>query len=109
MKLKITVKFNYKLQVTPFGIAMGFTDENLPHFLEKGLIAIDENTLRVYGKLTSNDTSIYEELTGQSLNYLKGGKNQKAMEDITNFLFKINTFPIAMIELINKKEVHKIH
>lgn len=109
MKLNITVELTYKLQVTPFGIAMGFTNKNLPRFLDKGLIAIDENTLRVYGKLTFDDVPIYEKLVGQSLAYLKSGNNQEVMENISNFLFKINTFPIAMIELIDKKEIHQFH
>lgn len=109
MKLNITVKLTYKLQVTPFGIAMGFTDENLPLFLNKGLIAINENTLRVYGKFTFDNIPIYEELISQSLAYLKSGSDQEVMENISNFLFKINTFPIAMIELIDKKEIHQFH
>lgn len=109
MKLNITVELTYKLQATPFGIAMGLTDKNLPIFLEKGLITIDRNTLRVYGNLTVDDISIYEELTGQALVYLKNDNNQKVTENISNFLFKINTFPIAMIELIDKKEIHQFH
>lgn len=109
MKLNITVELTYKLQVTPFGIAMGFTNENLPLFLNKGLIAINENTLRVYGKLTFDDVSVYEELVGQSLTYLKSGNNQEVTENISNFLFKINTFPIAMIDLMDKKEIHQFH